>query len=454
MAWTKIESRRFQRPIGENERFIKAVGDRAHSEAREHWSITSYASFRFDEATPSAPREVVQLLRQAWKRLRFQHPSIASTANDNTLDYLVPTAEELEDWVDETFTVVHNADLRVNDVIASLKPSRYVTGHYLVHTSQVIIHLAHWRTDGHGAFQLLSAFFDAVVADAKAEYLPWGLEIHRLVPTVEEALNNPIVASPGIHAAAKAYLSTVAFTQGAVGVALQTDLSRAPSGTRSARLRFSRENTDAIAHACESNDISILSAVHASTAAATYHFAGTESKAKQYTSTIRFSIRPYLPAPYDDAAVAAGIYTGGYMFQVPPSQSWIENARQYHHEYETGISSGFLKSRRQYARNVFAMMKAAPPPPATPPSEIDISFADAEKHVSEIYTGLQRKIEVTEVGVGVETLTRQMYCFVWIFRGCLELSVVYNEAFYAESFAQHAMGVVATVLRRELGIGQ
>jgi hypothetical protein len=140
------------------------------------------------------------------------------------------------------------------------------------------------------------------------------------------------------------------------------------------------------------------------------------------------------------------------MFQVSPSQSWIENARQYHHEYETGISNDFLSSRRQYARDVFAMMKAAPPPSATPPSEIDISFADAETHVSEIYKGLQRKIEVTEVSVGVETLTRQMYCFVWIFRGCLELSVVYNEAFYTESFVQDVVGVVATVLRRELGL--
>ncbi|OJJ06459.1 hypothetical protein ASPVEDRAFT_140153 [Aspergillus versicolor CBS 583.65] len=452
MTWSKIESGHFQRPIGENERFIKAVGDRAHSEGREHWSITSYASFRLDETTSKAPGEVVQLLRQAWKRLRFRHPSIASTANDDTLDYLVPTPEELEDWVDDTFTIVQNVQLSVNDVIASLRPSRYVTGHYLVHASQFIIHLAHWRTDGYGAFQLLGAFFEAAVADEKPEYLPWGLETDRLVPTVEEALKNPVDSSPEIHAAAKKYLSTVTLTKGAVGVALQTDLSRAPSGTRSARLRFSRENTDAITQACESNGISILSAVHASTAAATYHFANAESKTKPYTSTMRFSIRPYLPTPYDNAAVAAGIYTGGYMFQVSPSQSWIENARQYHHEYEIGISNDFLSSRRQYARDVLAMMKAAPPPSATPPSEIDISFADAETHVSEIYKGPQRKIEVTEVSVGVETLTRQMYCFVWIFRGCLELSAVYNEAFYTESFVQDVVRVVATVLRRELGL--
>jgi hypothetical protein len=39
-------------------------------------------------------------------------------------------------------------------------------------------------------------------------------------------------------------------------------------------------------------------------------------------------------------------------------------------------------------------------------------------------------LEVLRVSVGVETITRYTYCFVWIFRGRLELHLVYNEAFY------------------------
>ncbi|KAL3429580.1 hypothetical protein BDV09DRAFT_180138 [Aspergillus tetrazonus] len=449
MPWIEIEPGHFQRPIGENERFIKAIGDRGHDVGREHWSVTAYATFTI-HASVLTLDDVTQWLRQAWKGLRFQHPSIASIASDETLDYFVPNALDLENWANETFTVIKNTQ-DVNDVIASLKPSRYVTGYYLPHTSQFILHLAHWRTDGYGALQLLNAFFEACALGNNPEDLPWGSEISRLVPTVEEALNNPTVSTSEIHAAADRYLSTVALANGAVGVARQTDLSTPPAGTRGAHLRFPSGTTEAITKACEVRGISVLAAVHASTASTTYHFADPESKDKPYTSTMRFSLRPYLSEPYNNPSVAAGIYTGGYMFQVPASQSWLENARQYHHEYENGVSHEFLVSRRQYAKNVFVKMKT-PSPPRTPPSEIDISFVDAPSLIQPWHDSPQGRIEVTGVSVGVETLTRQMYCFTWTFRQCLELYVVYNEAFYERNFVEEVVQAVAGILKQQLEI--
>lgn len=142
MPWTEIRPGHFQRPIGENESFIKAIGDRGHVAGREHWSVTAYATFTL-HASVLTLDDVTQWLRQAWKRLRFQHPSIASIASDDSLDYFVPSALDLESWANKTFTVAKNTQ-DVNDVIASLKPARYVTGYYLPHTSQFILHLAHW----------------------------------------------------------------------------------------------------------------------------------------------------------------------------------------------------------------------------------------------------------------------------------------------------------------------
>ncbi|KAL3461917.1 hypothetical protein BJX64DRAFT_299906 [Aspergillus heterothallicus] len=447
MSWKEISPGHFQRPLGENERFIKAIGDRAHNTGREHWSITAHATFILQADLP--PGTVAGRLRQAWRALRFEHPSIASTASDNTLDYTVPTAPELENWVEETFTLIASNE-SLNDIIARLEPSRYVTGCYLPHTSQFIIHLAHWRTDGYGALQLLDAFFESCLR-AETEDLPWGSEVSRLVPTVEEALANPIESTPEIQAAAQKYMSTVALTKGAVGVAQTKDISTPPSGTRRAYHRFSPETTKTIGQVCEAKGISVLSAVHASTAAATWFFASPDGKEKPYTSTMRFSLRPYLPEPYNNASVAAGIYTGGYMFQVPALQTWIENARQYHDEYETGVKKDFLQSRRQYAQDVFEKMKS-PPVPGTPPSEIDISFVDAPSLVKISYATAREGLEVLEVGVGVETLTRQMYCFVWEFRGSLELSVVYNEAFYEQTFVDEIVRRIGRILEEELSV--
>ncbi|KAL2810524.1 hypothetical protein BJX63DRAFT_444700 [Aspergillus granulosus] len=450
MLWKEVSLGHFQRPLGENERFIKAIGDRAHSVGLEHWSITAYATFTMQTVAADLSDAIVHRLKQAWKALRFEHPSFASTAGEDNINYIVPTASDLEYWANETFIVIDDDEKSLSDVIASLRPSPYVTGYYLPHTSQFIIHLSHWRNDGFGVLQLLDSFF-GLCLKADIGDLPWGSEVARLVPTVEEALNNPIESTPEIHAAAQRYLSTVAHTKNSVGVAQTKDISTPPSGTRSVHLRFSTETTGRISQACQNRGISVLSAVHASIAAATYQFASPESREKPYTSTIRFTLRPYLPEPYNNASVAAGIYTGGYMFPVPASQSWLENARQYHNEYETGVTEGFLQSRRQYARDVFEMMKN-PSLPGVPPSEIDISFVDAASLIKPSYITSHGQVQVLEVGVGVETLNRQMYCFVWEFRGSLELSVVYNEAFYEEAFVETVVNAIGRNLRRELEV--
>ncbi|KAE8146575.1 hypothetical protein BDV25DRAFT_169803 [Aspergillus avenaceus] len=453
MPWTQVTENRYQRAIGENERFIKAIGDRAHAVGREHWSVTAYGTFTLHENVKRSSADVTAWLRQAWQVLRFQHPSIASTASDEILEYVVPAAQELEEWTRDTFTVVH--DGTVDDVVASIKPSPFVTAYYLPHRSQIILHLAHWRTDGYGALQLLNAFFESCTAlsTTKVEALPWGTEVERLVPSVEEALANPVESTEEIHAAARKYLATTANIPGAVGVSQTTELSTPPSGTRSARLRLSTETTEAISEACDARGISVLAAVHASTAATTYELAHPDAKQKHYTSTMRFSLRPYLPEQYRNPSVAAGIYTGGYMAKVPATQSWLDNAKLYTREYDTGVTDDFLISRRQYARDVFERMKTPPPPPVTPPSEIDISSVDdATKLVHPWHGTSDGKLEVNEVSVGVETLTRQMYCFVWMFRGSLELSVVYNQAFYEGGFVKGAVERVARVLEGNLGL--
>ena len=44
MAWSEVSPGRFQRRIGENEAFIKFVGDSGHALGREHWAINAIAA--------------------------------------------------------------------------------------------------------------------------------------------------------------------------------------------------------------------------------------------------------------------------------------------------------------------------------------------------------------------------------------------------------------------------
>lgn len=234
-------------------------------------------------------------------------------------------------------------------------------------------------------------------------------------------------------------------------MALGGDANAAPAGTRMAQFRLSEPDTKALLEACNARNITMVSAVHASCAALTHMEASLVDKYKHYTSTIRFSLRPHLPRPYCTANFAAALYTGGYMCQVPASQSWLDNAIHYEEQYKSGITADFLQSRRQYGIEVLSMLQKDVPPPDPPQSEVDISsVGDAQALVSFRHTHGETVLEVQDVSIGVETLTRQTYCFLWTFLGRLELNLVYNEAYYEPDRAAQMVRSLGDILMSEL----
>jgi hypothetical protein len=438
--------------MGENEKFIHFIGSRAHTMGREHWSVRASATFTINQSLTS--EELSARCLKAWCALRFAHPSIACTAEGDTLSYVVPSSESIADWANETFTV-HEPGASAEDVMTNLGPSKYITCHLFPDQSMCFLQIAHWRTDGYGALQLVNAFLDNLCKEVggEDEELRWGDEAQRLTPSIEEVLRLPVKATQEIMDATKDCMKTLGLAKGAVGVALEGDGSAGPAGTRRVRFRLAAADTIAVVAACAAHNISITSAVHASCASLTYLEASQDDRDKHYTSTMRFSLRPHLPDPYCTTDYAAAIYTGGYMSRVPASQSWLENAKHYEKEYTTGVSNDFLRCRRQYAIEVLAILQKGPPAPNPPPSEVDISsVGDAEALVSLRHANGETVLEVQDVSIGVETLTRQMYCFVWTFRGHLELQLVYNESYYEAERVEKMVRSLADILKTGLDL--
>lgn len=451
MSWSEASPGIYQRPLGDNERFIKLIGDRAHPAGREQWSVTATAAFKASDGRTAT--QWSDTLRKAWKLLRFEHPSIASTATDDTLEYLIPNPSVLPKWVNETFFVVEDPAIGADDLIPTLKPSPFVTLHYLPARWEVVLHTAHWRTDAYGAFQLLNAFFVQVASavDSPPSHLPWGQEVPRLVPSVETALDLPAVATPDVEAAARRYLSTAMHIPGTVGVVSKGEPTTRPGGTRRVCLQLSKSTTEALVTACQTHAVSLFATVHAALAAVNYTHAPADAREKHYTSTIRLSLRPHLPEVYSKPALAAGLYTGGYMCKVPATNSWAENATQYQAEYDHGVSEEFLASRRQYAILALeGLRKGIPPPPV---SNIDVSTVEgAEQLVTEGLDTKDGRLEILRLGLGVETLNRQTYCMVWVFRGQLEFNLWFNEAFYDATMAGGMLETLRKTLLGELRV--
>ena len=451
MDWQKVSSRHWQRPIGENEAFIRFIGSTGAAHGKDTWSIFTVGHFNaagleLDAAT------LQQTFCEAWKRLRYVHPSIASTATDSTLDYHSPDPAELKEWASETFLVVED-DIDAENVIANLTPKPFATLYYLSQKSCVVLHLSHWRTDGIGALQLLDSYFAAAISAATDDTgkLVWGAEYCRLVPSVESALNLPHEASKEIEQNARKYIETLAHTVGALTTPYRGDAETSPAGTRSVQYRFTQEQTSKLEELCQGLGLSLTSAVHAAIAATNDAIAPVEQQQnRHHVATMRHSIRPHLPSPYNSTASAAGLYTGGFMLKLTTPQSFLENAKYCEAEYQRGATPEFLSSRREYAIIVKALLQKNPKP-SVPPSGLDISsIGEAQKHVRLRHERAGKSLEVKSIAIGVETLSRHVYCFMWVFRGQLEFNVVYNEAFYEASVVESIVSTLRGTLEAGL----
>ncbi|WYZ38374.1 hypothetical protein EsH8_III_000288 [Colletotrichum jinshuiense] len=506
MSWIEVRPGVFRRPAGENETMIKTTGDSGRPHGREHWTITATAKITvFGLASARVSEE---MLRLAWMSCRFQHPGIASVfLEGDVLEYVVPDEHSLQQWADETFSYV-DADLpkgvdttqeeeeeEEQDVDVLLqqlevsgfttRPTCYATLHYFEKTGHVVLRMAHWRTDGYGAVEILNDLVSLIDIDASSTGSPsagnplallnihWGNETARLPPSVEEALSNPpSPPPPEIVSEARRCLDTTGLllAKDATRLNFRGSPSTPPGGTRSVSRRFSRASTDSIVQACSRVGVGITAAVHAAVAVTAAQNRRDGDEDGPFVSTIRASLRPAVAeSRKGQPAQAAGIYTAGWFVAVPASASWAEHAALFEQEYARPLAQDFLLARREYATQVLrrirpadavnTVQKQAPAAPAKLLGGLDISsigHTDAlvrEFHQCNAKVGTPgvRGLAIDSISLGVDTLTRHVYCFMWVFNGRLELNVVYNEAYYDRSLIQGlASGIVDNLL---LGLG-
>jgi hypothetical protein len=371
MPWSRVHQGRFERAVGENETFIKILGDAALPLNRELWAMNIIAAIT--PPGPSTQESLASLFRDAWKALRFKHPTIAAYIVDDTkYVYDVPDAAALEKWASETFQVVE--DKTADELVASITVSPYATMYYLPKTNEVLGHSQHWRTDGVGGLLLMDDFLALASSSPSpdAASLPWGEEVSRLPPSIEEAAGLSTNPSEAEKEQGAKMVGSFAHAVGAIGIPSPRPQDTVPGGTRIARLHLSEKETQAIVEASKARGISVTAAVHASIAGANYALAAPEDQGKHYTSTIRYSLRPWLPAPYSGREYASVIFTTGWMFPVSASSSWEERARLYHDEYRKGLSKEYLAGHREYAIGLCNLLRSMP---AGAPSHTDVDIS-------------------------------------------------------------------------------
>ncbi|GKZ73243.1 hypothetical protein AnigIFM50267_009922 [Aspergillus niger] len=466
MPWTTTEHspNTLTRPLGPNEVFIKLASDFGHPLGREHWAVNYTVTLR--PRGEFAADLLPTLIRHSWLHLRFQHPSLAAhpDSSDANLVYTVPeSADTLNQWASQTFFIKSDAQ-SADDVIRTIAPAPDAQLYYIPKSSQLLLHTAHWRTDGVGGFLLLGQLVDLMASHADTllsgslpdpfDACAWGTETTRLSPSVEEAGNMPLTPTDEQKAIAQEAVGTFAHAQGAVGIPYTGDATTIPTGTRAAELTLTPAATTAALSAAKARGLGITAATHASVAAVNFQHAIPEHRdqRRHYTSTIRHSLRPYMPEPYSGPAGAATLFTTGWTYRVDPTSSWEENALKYHAEYRRGLSKEYLLAHREYATMLVNLLRNLPAP-EEPPSDIDISSLGVlEKYLQREYGSPESGFSIVYAGLGVEMLARQGVVYVWTFRDQLTLRVVFNEAYHTEEQMWAFLRDVKADLLRELGV--
>ena len=180
-AWKETSPGHSERPFDSVERFFLAINRGSLALNREHWAVTIFARFE----TSASLEETETALRHAWKTMRYDHPSLACIARDETKSYEIPDQPALDGWLEKSF-IIESTSTTKDDLLASFCPSALASLHYLPNTSEILIHTSHWRIDLVGAISLLQNIFSAV---DKPRPIEFGNEGANLSPSRDEAAN-------------------------------------------------------------------------------------------------------------------------------------------------------------------------------------------------------------------------------------------------------------------------
>lgn len=220
--------------------------------------------------------------------MRFDHPQIASFAREGSRMYQTPDSESLASWLTGTFLIVR--DVAVEDLLASLRPTRFPSLYYLPQSSEILVQVPHWYIDGIGAISLLNNIFDAI---ARPRQVVFGAEGKNLSLGIEEAANLSYVSTEFHDQAAAKLLAKYTSNLPSTGLPLEIP-NQAPGPTRRLEIKLRPDFLHSLRSACTAKAITITAAVHAALIASTQQLASDSLKGRSYTSWGTFSLRPYL----------------------------------------------------------------------------------------------------------------------------------------------------------------
>ncbi|KAJ5332246.1 hypothetical protein MYU51_007413 [Penicillium brevicompactum] len=479
-AWKQTQPGRWEREIDEVEQFYATLSRIFQGTGRTFFAITAHVSLSIAHNFKQGSRtelHVIDALRSAWLRLRYDHPTIASWVEENheqkRCKKVYEAFSDVEDdphltWLKETFHVISTSQSGQqwcnSDPPLPRLPTIFLLKHppkpqHNVFRVDVVLRSHHDVIDGIGSLHLLNNLIK-YASQALDHPGNWRIpeftdEWKNLSPPFRVAADIPEVLSPDQDLKLKSIVeSNDAVREGVEIATLPFKLGpTVPGCHKRVSVKVPTADTEKLLLACRQIGASLTHAYHAALALVirdAQQKSENERKVR-YISYTLINERGHCKAPYNSPQHAVSVYhsvSGRSLaidLTVPGLASpdpapgktkddfirTVEDVKRYYlsiREDEEHIS--FVPSYWQLSTPPYPPGLEDPPIP--PPNEKPSASISSLGVIDSIITPTNGKFEVNDPWVSGEELGTGLGIFLGTYRGILGLSAAYNDAWHNE----------------------
>ncbi|CAG7562658.1 unnamed protein product [Fusarium equiseti] len=465
--WHQSQPGVWQRPPDELEQFYTSMVILYEGSGRMFFGITGHISLSI-KATNNAEREVDEALRKAWLALRYNHPTLASQATQDPNGEWVKTYKTLETedeksaWVEKTLVHITNGQTG-NEFANSDPPAPKIPTMFVLHLPtekgvvrrDLVFRSPHDIIDGIGTLMLLNNFI-ALAAEAYEKgdtyELPTldGSEASNLSPSYRIAAGIPETLSQAqldrLDAMA-AQKEAVASDPGVEVLALPYRKgATAPGRHQRVALTFTKEETSRLLAACKNAKATPTHVFHAGAAIVMRDLQDepAEMKKVRYINYILQNERSNCSEPFNSTKHPAAVYhsVSGQSLVVDMDLRASDRKDEFLTVLDT-IKDFYLTAKQDQEFYILAPTMFSHLIPTLPPSPRPLPIPPPKAHPSVSISSMGRvesiiAPETKAFGaqnpwVTGEELGNGLGLFLGTFRGEMELSAAYNDAWHTEN---------------------
>ena len=443
MSWTNVSDNRWERPLDAWESYFSFVATTSATlaEGREHYTIFSKLKLELDLP------DIESALRHAWKQVRYEQPMLATWVEGYTKVYEVPDDKALDEWFASTFVVSDASSF--DSLEQSSQPVKQTTLYWLPQVSELAIRANHYNIDGVGQMLLWHSLLSALQSP-RAD-IRFGDETARLAPTLDKVLGVPEELTEAQRDKAQALVMGYAGSAPGIGPPSKQGAagSHPPGVCARQELTFTAAMTDALVKACKERNITVTTAVHAAYVQAVINQADADANKSKYVSVNEFSLRSYLPEPYNTSKYAVSVFYSPFPFEIYLPTSFNDIVESLSTYYATTFKKNpeNLTIRSHLTRVLLGLVQTPEFAAAPIPSDALVSSIGIVERYMQCEYG--SGIKVKDVELGVDVVMGMSMFFVYTFDDRLRLSYSFNDGFEDGDNIQKYLEEVHNILTKQ-----